>query len=318
MEKTNYVSRTEGREVAPIASDSLYIHAATSNNTRRAYQADIQHFLKSGGRLPATPEDLERYLRDSAPQYNARTLARRMTALRQWHRLQNVTDPTQDSRVKKTLRGITRLHGQPRQQASALRLSDLDLILATLSQEDALLNVRNKALLLLGFFGAFRCSELVSLTWEHTQFVSDGLIITLARSKTDQTGQGAPVIIPFGPDARCPVRALIDWRQASAQCSGMIFRRMNKVGQINEHGICARHWSRLIRKLAIEAGVSNAEQVSSHSLRRGFATEASRLGASMPAIQRHGRWRSTKTVLEYIEAGRQFSDSAVNVLFDFK
>ncbi len=69
----------------------------------------------------------------------------------------------------------------------------------------------------------------------------------------------------------------------------------------------------MIRRLAVEAGLPNADRISSHSLRRGFATEAARLGAAMPAIQPHGRWRSTKIVLEYIEAGRQFSDSAVNV-----
>jgi len=300
-----------------IIPDSPYIHAATSDNTRLAYQSDIQHFLQSGGTLPATPEDLERYLKDSAPQYNARTLTRRMTALRQWHRLQGVKDPTQDPRVKKTLRGIARLHGQPKQQAHALRLQDLDLILAHLKAPRSLARIRNRALLLVGFFGAFRRSELVALTWEQTQFVSDGLIITLARSKTDQVGQGAQVIIPFGNDTRCPVRALLDWRQASAQWSGAIFRRISKAGNINDKGICARYWNRLIRDLAIAAKVPNAEQVSSHSLRRGFATEAARLGASMPAIQRHGRWRSTKTVLEYIESGRQFSDSAVNVLFEF-
>jgi len=98
---------------------------------------------------------------------------------------------------------------------------------------------------------------------------------------------------------------------------GIIFRRINKVGEVGEQPITARHWNRVIREMATEAGLAQADRISSHSLRRGFATEAARLGASLPAIQRHGRWRSTKTVLEYIEAGRQFADSAVNVLFEF-
>lgn len=298
-------------------SESPYIHAATSENTRAAYQADIQHFLKSGGTLPASPDDLERYLKDSAPQYNTRTLIRRVTALRQWHKLQGVDDPTQHPRVTKTLRGIARLHGRPKKQAAALRLSDLDTIIASFTEPDTLMSARNRALLLVGFFGAFRRSELVSLTWEHIQFVSDGMIITLPRSKTDQTGEGAPCIIPFGNDARCPVRALIHWREVSGQWAGGIFRRITKAGQVRAEAIGPRYWNRLIRELALAAGLPNAEQISSHSLRRGFATEAARLGASMPAIQRHGRWRSTKTVVEYIEAGRQFADSAVNVLFDF-
>ncbi len=296
---------------------SAYIHAATSDNTRLAYQSDIQHFLKSGGRLPASPEDLERYLKDSAPQYNPRTITRRMTALRQWHKLQGVDDPTQHPRVSKTLRGIARLHGRPKQQAAALRLSDLDKIITLLSKQHSLMAARNKALLLVGFFGAFRRSELVSLTWEHIQFASDGMIITLARSKTDQTGEGAACVIPFGNETRCPVRALIHWREVSGQWAGTIFRRITKTGQVRAEAIGPRYWNRLIRQLAIDAGIANAERISSRSLRRGLATEAARLGASMPAIQRHGRWRSTKTVVEYIEAGRQFADSAVNVLFDF-
>ena len=86
---------------------------------------------------------------------------------------------------------------------------------------------------------------------------------------------------------------------------------------MREQPISLRYWNRLIRQLALEAGVANAQQVSSHSLRRGFATEAARFGASMPAIQRHDCWRSTKAVIEYIKAGRQFADSAVNVLFEF-
>jgi len=96
-----------------------------------------------------------------------------------------------------------------------------------------------------------------------------------------------------------------------------VFRRVSKSGTVDEKALGSRHWNSVLRQLASDAGLPNAENISSHSLRRGFATEASRLGASMPAIQRHGRWRSTKTVLEYIEAGRQFTDSAVNVLFEF-
>ncbi len=88
MSQTNhFLAENQTAQVVSESQDSLYIHAATSENTRLAYQADVQHFLKSGGVLPASPEDLERYLHDSAPQYNARTIQRRITALRQWHKL---------------------------------------------------------------------------------------------------------------------------------------------------------------------------------------------------------------------------------------
>lgn len=124
-------------------------------------------------------------------------------------------------------------------------------------------------------------------------------------------------MIPFGNELRYPVRALLDWRKASQQFEGPLFRRISKTGTVSETAISGQSVNLILRQLAFEAGIPNSDQMSAHSLRRGFATEFARLGASMPAIQRHGRWRSTKTVVEYIEAGRQFVDSAVNVLFDF-
>lgn len=137
------------------------------------------------------------------------------------------------------------------------------------------------------------------------------------RSKTDQVGAGQRTIIPFGNDLRCPVRALIDWRQASDYYQGPVFRSISKTGKIGETALSARFINKVVRRAAEAISLPNAHNMSSHSLRRGFATESARLGANLPAIQRHGRWRCTRTVLEYIEAGREFTDSAVNVLFDF-
>ena len=178
------------------------------------------------------------------------------------------------------------------------------------------INIRNRALILTGFFGALRRSELVSLRWEQIEFVSDGMIITLPRSKTDQMGQGDQVAVPFGNESLCPVRALIEWRKASKLWDGYVFRRISKTGTLHKKTLTTDYFNRIIQRLAKEVNLLNAEGYSAHSLRRGFATESARLGASMPAIQRHGRWKSTKTVIEYIEAGRQFADSAVNVLFN--
>jgi hypothetical protein len=97
-----------------------------------------------------------------------------------------------------------------------------------------------------------------------------------------------------------------------------IFRRISKTGTVSGGALSGQSVNLILRQLAHDAGLTNAAQMSAHSLRRGFATESARLGASMPSIQRHGCWKSTKTVVEYIEAGRQFVDSAVNVLFDFE
>lgn len=202
----------QGGSTALENRDDNYITAATSTNTRRAYHADIQHFLKAGGSLPATSKMLVTYLRTHAATQNPRTLVRRMIGLRQWHKLSNQVDPTQDALVKKTLRGITRLHGRPKRQALAMRLESLDTISKYLLSLDTIKSIRDRALILVGFFGAFRRSELVSLAWEQVRFESEGLIVNLTRSKTDQIGEGAVCVIPFGNNIRCPLRALLAWR----------------------------------------------------------------------------------------------------------
>jgi site-specific recombinase XerD len=323
METSVTLKPIDGHPSVQTEPEATYIQAATSDNTRIAYQSDIQHFIKWGGALPAAPQQVEVYLRECAQRYNPRTLKRRIITLRQWHKLKSQPDPTSAPNVIKTMQGIARLHGVPAKQAAALKLKDLDAINTNIGEaltNDELANrvyLRNRALLLIGFFGAFRRSELVSLHWEQVHFVSDGVIIKLSRSKTDQTGQGADCVIPFGNALRCPVRALLDWRKASQQFAGPIFRRISKTGTVSGSAISGQSVNLILRQLAHDAGLTNAAQMSAHSLRRGFATESARLGASMPSIQRHGRWRSTKTVVEYIEAGRQFVDSAVNVLFDF-
>ncbi len=294
-----------------------YVQAATAENTRRAYRAGIKHFLAQGGGLPATPAMVVDYLKALATSHNPRTLEQRMVHLRQWHKLSGHPDPTQDPTVKKTIRGIARLHGQAKHQALALRLDVLDQLMLHLKEQDSLIAVRNRALILVGFFGALRRSELVSLKWEQVEFVKEGMIITLPRSKTDQVGEGAPCVIPFGNELRCPVRALLAWQKASRVWEGAIFRRLSKTGTVRKTPISSQYVSCILKQLVKEAGLPNSDAYSAHSLRRGFATESSRLGAPLAAIKQHGRWKSTKIVIEYIEAGRQFEDSAVSVLFDF-
>ena len=314
MDQKNELEKLNESDSSIERVGDSYLAAATSKNTRQAYQSDINHFLNSGRTLPTTPIYIESYLKECAQTLNPRTIKRRIIALRQYHVLMGLDDPTKAANVVKTMQGIARLHGAPRKQAAAIRLKDLDKMAQHLEQDPSIFNIRNRALILLGYFGAFRRSEISSLSWDEVSFVADGIVIKLMRSKTDQTGQGEDCIIPFGDDHRCPVRALIDWRKASSQLEGPIFRQLSKTGTILKDAICSRHINRIVKQVAKDAMIANADQVSAHSLRRGFATEAARLGASMPAIQKHGRWKSTKTVFEYIEAGRQFKDSAVNVM----
>lgn len=293
-----------------------YASETLSTNTTSAYQADLDGFRRRGFTLPSSIDAIVSFLELLANRRNPRTLLRHLTALRWWHKENGHPDPTKDERVLKTMRGIERKHGKPKKQAIALRLNELDQISDFLIRSGKLIDFRNRALVLFGFFGAFRRSELAGLRWQDVEVVSDGLVINLHRSKTDQRGQGQRVVIPYGDLKRCPVRALLDWRRASEKFSGYVFRRLSKFSTVSEKPISDQQINCIVRELAMVVGLKNAKDYSAHSLRRGFATEVSRLGAPIASIQRHGRWRSINTVLDYIEAGRQFCDSPLNLMYE--
>ena len=140
-------------------------------------------------------------------------------------------------------------------------------------------------------------------------------MIRINLGKANQSGEGQTCAIPAGPSHRCPIKALINWREASGRYSGDIFLQTSKSGKVLEKPITPEYFNKLFKMLVKEAKLLDANLMSAHSLRRGFATESARLGSSLSAIRQHGRWRSSKTVFEYIEAGRQFTDNAVHTLF---
>jgi integrase len=298
-------------ENMPIWSNH-YIKAATSNNTRRAYQADIRHFEHWGGLLPTHTEAIIAYLQAFAPQLNSRTLSRRLTALKQWHIYQGFVDPTVHPAISKTLAGITRTHGKPKDKAPPLLPEQLQRIIEQLAKENTLRALRDSAVLQLGYFGAFRRSELVSIQYEHIQWREKGIEILIPHSKTDQNNVGQFCAIPYGSTLLCPIRALKMWLEKAALQSGYIFCLIKKNSIANDqplHPIAINH---IIKRCAVKAGIEYANELSSHSLRRGLATSACRDGASIPAIMRQGRWKNVNTVMEYIEAAQRFEDNAAD------
>lgn len=289
-----------------------YIAAATSNNTHRAYQADIRHFEAWGGHLPTNRETVITYLQTFAPVLNARTLSRRLTALKHWHTYQGFPDPTQHPAVSKTLAGILRTHGKPKDKAPPLLPEQLLKIVIYLAQEQDLRAYRDSALLQLGFLGAFRRSELVSIHYEHLHWQEQGIDILIPQSKTDQTHEGQYCALPYGNEQLCPVRALKRWLEQAAITAGPIFRRITRSNDLETKALTPLSVNHILKKRAREAGIEQAMNFSSHSLRRGLATSASRDGASLPAIMRQGRWKNVNTVMEYIEASARFAENAAS------
>lgn len=296
------------QSLAPLCN--RYRVAATSDNTRRAYQADIRHFEIWGGQLPTTTDAILRYLHAFAETLNPRTLSRHVTALKQWHRYQNFPDPTQAPIVSKTLTGIARIHGKPKNKAAPLLPEHLVKIADYLAEQSTLSACRDNALLQVGFLGAFRRSELVAICMDHINWQPNGIEILIPKSKTDQLNTGQYCAIPNGNEQLCAVRALKAWIERADIKEGFIFRRIHRGNKVSDTNMATATVNEILKKYAHAAGVENALSFSSHSMRRGLATTASRDGVSLPAIMRQGRWKQVGTVMEYIEAAQRFEENA--------
>lgn len=296
--------------LSPQHTTQHYIHSATSQNTRLAYQADIRHFECWGGSLPATTDTILRYLHAFAPILNPNTLARRLIALKHWHEYQGFPDPTHSPWIVKTMSGITRTHGTPKDKAPPLLPEHLLQIINYLASHSTAQTLRDSALLQTGFLGAFRRSELVQLHMEHIDWQPQGIEILLPSSKTDQMNTGQYCAIPYGNDKLCAIHAIQRWLEHANIQSGPIFRRIYRNGKVGKTAITALSVNHILQKHAIDAGLENAKELSSHSLRRGFATAASRNGVSLQSIMQQGRWKQVSTVIEYIEAAGRFENNA--------
>lgn len=316
-EEPTRLPRTPGTLTTPkqlAEQHQRFLAAATTDNTRRTYRSAIRHFLAWGGVLPCEEVAVIRYLLSFAEGLNPRTLALRLTALSQWHRYQGFPDPTASATVRKTLRGIERVHGRPRQKAKALLLEDLERIVTHLDELEGLAALRDSALLQVGYFGAFRRSELVTLEVNNLQWEREGLQITLPRSKTDQGGEGLDKAIPYGDSVCCPAKALRCWLDAAQIEQGPLFRRISRWGVLGEAGLHEGSVNTILAARAEAAGLLYVPELSSHSLRRGLATSAHRAGADFLEIKRQGGWRHDGTVHGYIEEAGAFEENAAGSL----
>ncbi|MDQ1921534.1 site-specific integrase [Massilia pseudoviolaceinigra] len=296
------------------AQHRAFLAAATSENTRRTYRSAIKHFLAWGGALPADEPMMIRYLLAFAASLNPRTLALRLTALSQWHVHQGFADPASTPTVRKTLAGITRTNGKPKKKAKALPVEDLERIVAQLANLETLKALRDNALLQIGFFGGLRRSELVAIDVSHIGMQTEGMTITLPRSKTDQMGEGIVKAIPYGDGACCPATALRNWLDAAGIASGPLFRPISKWGEVSAAALHEGSVNTILERCARLAGLDYVPDLSSHSLRRGMATSAHRAGANFRDIKRQGGWRHDGTVQGYIEEAGRFEDNAAGTL----
>lgn len=287
-----------------------FIKAAIADNTRIAYRQDLKDFEQWGGTIPATAEMLASYLADRAVSLSPHTLVRRAVGISRAHVSQGFADPSKNDLVRTVLRGIRRLHGSNQRQATPLVKHDLFALLPLMTGTQGL---RDRAMVLLGFAAALRRSEIVAIDVQDLEFLCDGLVIHLRRSKTDQEGQGRKVAVPFGHTRVCPVKAVQAWLEHAHITEGAIFRPVKKGGQVQPTRLTAQSVALILKHYAQAAGLTTAS-ISGHSLRSGLVTSAAQAGVAIHRIMAQTGHRSVQMVSKYIRDANLFSENAAGVV----
>lgn len=292
---------------SPPATVLDYLSLSLSEASKRAYQADMRHFQEWGGTLPSSPAQVAQYLASHAQTHKVATLRRWVASLSKAHQLAGMDNPVNNGLVKAALRGICRSHGTAQREAKPLLREDLFAILSMIG--DRPIDLRDKALLLIGFAGAFRRSELVGLNVPDVEHARQGIILHLRRSKTDQEGQGRKIGVPFGRSQWCPISHLDEWVKASNITEGPLFRPIGKGGNIQSARLSGEAVNLIVKKRARQAGF-DPEPYSGHSLRAGLATSAASAGASAWKIRQQTGHASDAMLNRYIRDGDLFNSNA--------
>lgn len=282
----------------------MYASAAQAASTKRSYARDMTHFRKNGGKVPCSPDTVAEYLAKFAGILAVATLEHRLVAIHRAHTDKGMPSPVSDRRVKQTMQGIRRTFGVSQRQAKALVRDDLLELLTIISQQKPLKSARDKSLILIGFAGGFRRSELVSLRVEDITPHAHGIELLIRRSKTDQEGRGRMVFIPLArSEERCPVKSLEQWLDLSGIGEGPIFRAVNRHDQVLKGAALTPQSVALVLKRAVRLakGESAASHVSGHSLRSGFVSSAVAVGMQINAIMLVTGHRSLVTVQRYVQ-----------------
>lgn len=293
-----------------LARAHAYRDVADANATRRAYASDVKIYedwcRKAGwSAFPATPEVVGAFLAHFAGAYAQATLRRRVAAIARETRLRGAPLDTKDPKIRETLRGVARTHGARGRRAAAITIEDVRKLAAVC--EDGLAGRRDRALILLGFAGAFRRSELAALDLAHIRWTRRGIVVLVERSKTDGEGAGAEIAIERGVNAEtCPVRALKQWCDLAGLGSGPIFRKVAKGGRVQERRLSGDGVRQIVKRRGAQAGLkgSASEFLSPHGLRAGFVTTAYANGVSDEEIMGQTRHRSLETMRSYVRRAK--------------
>jgi site-specific recombinase XerD len=291
-----------------------YAARSKSAATIKAYAASWHDFLSFCEQrdltpLPASDETVAAYLAAMADRgAKAATIARRLVVISQAHKAADLPSPTSSSLVRRVHAGVRRTLGTAQVRKAPALVSDLRQMLEALP--NSRVGLRDRAVLLLGFAGAFRRSELVSLDVADLEFSQAGLIVTLRKSKTDQEGKSRRIGIPFGSsEATCPVRSLQVWLTSARITDGPVFRSLDTFQRVQPARLSDKAVALIVKRRAKAVGLDPA-RYAGHSLRAGLATSAAAAGASERVIMAQTGHRSADMVRRYIRDGNLWRENA--------
>jgi len=282
------------------------LRSSKASNTLRAYKSDYKDFasfcLKNGFKpMPSEPKIISLYLTYLSKSCKFSTLKRRLASISVIHRLSGHYIDTKHPMITENLMGIKRVKGSHQKAKKPILINELKLIVNAIDKDKNEKNrFKNRALILVGFAGGFRRSELVAIVNEDVDFVPEGVKIFVKRSKTDQSGEGMTKGIPYFLNANyCPVISLKNWIEKSEIKYGKIFDMSDKSVALT------------IKKYTALVGL-DSNKYSGHSLRSGFATSAAELGAEERSIMAMTGHKTTQMVRRYIQEANLFKNNALN------
>ncbi len=295
------------------------LKTSKANNTLRAYKSDFKDFgafcVKHGfNSMPTEPKIVSLYLTHLSSNSKISTLRRRLVSIGVVHKLKGHYLDTKHPVIIENLMGIKRKKGSIQTGKKPILINHLKQIINVIDEQkiEKIKKLRNRTLILIGFGGGFRRTELISIDYEDLDFVEEGVKITLRRSKTDQFGEGLIKGLPyFSNEKYCPVTSLKNWINLSKIKTGPVFRRFAKGPTLTANRLTDQSVVLIIKDCLKLAGIEN-QNFSGHSLRSGFATVAAESGADERSIMAMTGHKTTQMVRRYIKEANIFKNNALN------
>lgn len=295
-------NRKIGQALALTEED--YIAAAKAVSTRAEYAKDVRYFLEAGGAIPATVDQVVAFITTMATSLAVATIEKRLVSLHVEHMEQGHPSPVHDPRIKQLMKGVRRSLGVGQRQVTAIEKNTLIDMWSAASKGRPVQAARTMALLAIGWAGAFRRSELVSLTWDCVTWLESDIEITLKSSKVDQAGVGFVKFIPHAYGDRCPVKALKHWQEVCGNSTGFIFAPVNRHDQVANKPLTPHAVAQIVKRI-IELTGRDPELYSGHSLRAGFATAGTLAGIPSYQLMQVTGHKSEATLQKYVRIGKR-------------